>query len=189
MIARASLLVATKLRRVLARERMLDFVLFNRSVKMDLIMNENYFPQAKGLEELEGEIGSIAALETVDVPGDGAIGRLSEYVPVIFARHAADAENYKCVLEDLGVPTLIESDNNAVSPLSVLSRRVPVLVPGEMLEDASEIIARVEQRISVQLDNHDGVDDNDDNDDRDEYDDDEDDEDDDDDDDDEDEDL
>jgi len=125
---------------------------------------------------MEGKVESIAALETADVPYDGMICRLSEYVPVIFAQHASEAENYKCVLEDLGIPTLIESDNNAVSPLSVLSRRVPVLVPGEMLEDASEIIARVEQRISLRLDSHDGVDDDDDdNDDRDEYDDDEDD--------------
>jgi hypothetical protein len=151
-------------------------------------MNENIFPQAAGIEEMEGKVESIAALETADVPYDGTICRLSEYVPVIFARHAGEAENYKCVLEGLGIPTLIESDDNAVSPLSVLSRRVPVLVPGEMLEDASEIIARVEQRISVQLDNHGGGDDDDD-DDRDEYDDDDDDDDDEDDDDDDDEDL
>ncbi len=126
---------------------------------------------------MEGEVGSVAALETADVQYDGPICSLSEYVPVIFARYAGEAENYKCVLEDLGSPTLIESDNNAVSPLSVLSRRVPVLVPGEMLEDASEIIARVEQRISVQFNDHHGVDGDDD---RDEHDDDEDDEDDDD---------
>ena len=66
---------------------------------------------------------------------------------MIFAQHAGEAENYKCVLEDLGIPTLIESNSNTISPLSVLSRCVPVLVPGEMLEDAYEIIARVEQRI------------------------------------------
>ena len=102
---------------------------------------------------------------------------------MIFARHAGEAENFKCVLEDLGIPTLIESDNNAVSPLSILSRRVPVLVPGEMLEDASEIIARAESRISVHVDDQNGDDDDDDDDvDLDEYDEDDDDDDDDDDD-------
>ncbi len=130
---------------------------------------------------MEGEVGGIAASETVDIHYDGPICSLSEYVPVIFARHAGEAENYKCVLEDLGIPTLIESNCNTMSPLSVLSRRVPVLVPGEMLEDASEIIARVEQRIAIQCDADDGVDDDDDDDDDDdpdEYDDDDDDDDD-----------
>ncbi len=144
-------------------------------------MTEDHFPQATGIEEMEGEIGSIAAPEIVDVYYDGPICSLSEYVPVIFARHAGEAENYKCVLEDLGIPTLIESNSSAISPLSVLSRRVPVLVPGEMLEDASEIIARAEQRISVQFDDHDGVDEEDDDDDDDEDDDDDDEDDDDDD--------
>ncbi len=143
-------------------------------------MTENHFPEATGIEEMEGEIGSIAALETVDVHYDGPICSLSEYVPVIFARHADEAENYKCVLEDVGIPTLIESNSDTISPLSVLSRRVPVLVPGEMLEDASEIIARVEQRIPVPLDDHEGADeDEDDDDDEDEDDDDDDDDDDD----------
>ena len=128
-------------------------------------MNENYFPQAIGIEEMEGEVGSIVTPETVDVHHDGPIVSLSEYVPVIFARHAGAAEDYKCVLEDLGIPTLIESNSNTISPLSVLSRRVPVLVPGEMLEDASEIIARVEQRISVQFDDQGGADDEEDDDD------------------------
>ena len=145
-------------------------------------MNENHFPEAIGIEEMEGEIGSIAAPETVDVHYDGPICSLSEYVPVIFAQHAGEAETYKCVLEDLGIPTLIESNSNTLSPLSVLSRRVPVLVPGEMLEDASEIIARVEQRIPVQFDGHEGADEDEDDDD-DEYDDDDEDDDDDDDDD------
>ena len=140
---------------------------------------------------MEGELGSTAALETADVQNDGPICSLSEYVPVIFAPHAGEAENYKCVLEDLGIPTLIESNSHTVSPFSVLSRRVPVLVPGEMLEEASEIIARVEQQISIQFDDHGGVDeDDDDDDDEGEYDDDDDeDDDDDDDDDDEDEDF
>ncbi len=131
---------------------------------------------------MEGEFGSTAALETADIQYDGPIYSLSEYVPVIFARHAGEAENYKCVLEDLGIPTLIESNSDTISPLSVLSRRVPVLVPGEMLEDASEIIARVEQRIPVQFDDHEGADeDEDDDDDEDEDEDDDDDDDDDDD--------
>ena len=138
-------------------------------------MNENHFPKATGIEEVEGEVGSIAASETVDIRYDGPICSLSEYVPVIFARHAGEAENYKCVLEDLGIPTLIESNCNTISPLSVLSRRVPVLVPGEMLEDASEIIARVEQRTAIQFDADEGGDeDDDDDDDPDEYDDDDD---------------
>ncbi len=132
---------------------------------MDLIMTENHLPEATEIEEMEGEIGSITAPETVDVHYDGPICSLFEYVPVIFARHAGEAENYKCVLEDVGIPTLIESNSNTISPLSVLSRRVPVLVPGEMLEDASEIIARVEQRIPVQFDDNEGDDEDDDDDD------------------------
>jgi hypothetical protein len=131
---------------------------------------------------MEGKVGSVAAAEIVDIHDD-PICSLSEYVPVIFAQHTGEAEDFKCVLEEFGIPTLIESSSNTFSPLSALSRRVPVLVPGEMLEDASELVAQVEQQIAVQFDDYDGVDDDDvddddDDDDIDEFDDDDDDDDD-----------
>ena len=80
--------------------------------------------------------------------GSGYRG-LSEYVPVIFAHSTDDAEAIKDTLEDCGIPTLIDLDGG--TGLWVLARRVPVLVPEEMQEEASEVVAQIERRVLLGL--------------------------------------
>ena len=65
----------------------------------------------------------------------------------------ADAEITSIELEERG------GDD---SPLSTLSRRVPVLVPAEMLEDASEVLAKIEQKFIGGLDGGDELEEDDD---------------------------
>ncbi len=117
---------------------------------------------SRGIEEMDGQVGSVTAQECLDQHTYGRAHDLSEYVPVIFARGIADAENFKYALEERGIPTLVESDSNGISPLSTLTRRVPVLVPAEMLDDASEMIARIEQQPMAGFDDDDLDDDDDD---------------------------
>ncbi len=68
----------------------------------------------------------------------------SEFVPLVFAISIDWAERYRSALEQRGIPTLVESDHHKFS-LGLLMRRVPLLVPEEMQDEASEIVARLEQ--------------------------------------------
>ena len=94
----------------------------------------------------------MATLEDFRPENCGRAEDLAEYVPVIFARSPIQADDFTTALEDHGIPTLIELDVAGDSPLRLLTRRVPVLVPAEMLEEASEMIARLEQRIIAGFD-------------------------------------
>jgi hypothetical protein len=69
---------------------------------------------------------------------------VAEYVPVIFSSDRRSAASIKRLLEAFGIHTLVESGRGFAG---LPKRRIPVLVPGEMHEEASEIIARVEQDI------------------------------------------
>lgn len=102
--------------------------------------------------QMEEQVGNAVAQEGLDPQTCGRAGDQSEYVPAIFARSAIHAENFKDALEECGIPTLVEMRGGDDFPLSTLSRRVPVLVPAEMLEDASEVLARIEQRFKDGLD-------------------------------------
>lgn len=94
---------------------------------------------------------------------------LAEYVPVIFAENLELASRIKSLLECRGFPTLVEWESNGHLGAGVINRRIPVLVPEEMQDDASEIVARAEMA------DYDDTDDDDDDDDTEVFDDDDDD--------------
>lgn len=108
-----------------------------------------------GNVHMDEQVGNVVAQEGSDPQTCGRAGDQSEYVPAIFARSASHAENFKEALEECGIPTLVEMRGGDDSPLSTLTRRVPVLVPAEMLEDASEVLARIEQKFKDGLDGDD----------------------------------
>jgi len=66
--------------------------------------------------------------------------RHPEFVPVTFAVHREEAEHVLALLERHHVPGMIDSDSNG-ELLRGLERGVPVLVPEQMHELATEIIA------------------------------------------------
>ncbi len=108
-----------------------------------------------GNAQMDEQVGNAVAQEGLDPQTCGRAGDQSEYVPAIFARSARHAESFKEALEECGIPTLVEMRGGDESPLSTLTRRVPVLVPAEMLEDASEVLARIEQQFRDGLDGDD----------------------------------
>lgn len=70
----------------------------------------------------------------------------SQFVPVMFARSGEEAERYRDLLEDHGVPAMIGSERDAeaegASPSGPsMTHGVEVLVPEALLDEASEIIA------------------------------------------------
>lgn len=82
--------------------------------------------------------------------GDGPYSRsslVSEFVPVIFARNIEEAQCVQIALEQLGIPTLVECGAYDRLSLDLVPRRVPVLVPEDMQDQASEIVARIERRL------------------------------------------
>lgn len=141
-------------------------------------MNEQPSHLVNGLDEYDDRPLGVTTLEDFRPENFGRAQDLAEYVPVIFARCPIHADEFTTALEENGIPTLVELDGAGDSPLRLLTRRVPILVPAEMLEEASEMIARIEQRIidGFDEDENDDEDENeDDSDDKDEDDDDDDD--------------
>lgn len=72
---------------------------------------------------------------------------LGEYVPVIYARSADEAEKYRQLLEDHGIPAVIDEDyepGEAHSPKAGMAG-VPVLVPESLLEDARQFVAEIDE--------------------------------------------
>jgi hypothetical protein len=68
------------------------------------------------------------------------------YVPVIYARNLTEAEFYKGLLTSNDIPAVIEDEGGESTgmPASVVGQGLPVLVPDEMLNEASQIIAEHE---------------------------------------------
>ena len=64
-----------------------------------------------------------------------------QFVPVVFADSPMEAERYRSLLEDRDIPVILQETlpTSDQSGLSVWD--VPVLVPDELLNDASEIIS------------------------------------------------
>ena len=62
-----------------------------------------------------------------------------EFVPVVFANGRMQAHAYKTLLETQNIPALVE-EQQPESLAAPASQAVAVLVPDEMLEQASEII-------------------------------------------------
>ncbi|HEY3246523.1 MAG TPA: hypothetical protein VGM03_24525 [Phycisphaerae bacterium] len=66
-----------------------------------------------------------------------------EFVPVIFAKDRAEAEDYRCLLEAQDIPTLVGADG--VRATACLDRAVPVLVADAWHDQASGIVASAER--------------------------------------------
>jgi len=63
-----------------------------------------------------------------------------DFVPAVFARHRRDAERYREILEDHDIPVVMgDNQGRRGTP-----HGVPVLVPEPLLDEASEIIADLE---------------------------------------------
>lgn len=115
-------------------------------------MNEQPPDLVIGADEYDDRPAGAATLEDFRPENCGRAHDLAEYVPVIFAHSPIHADDFTAALEENGIPTLVELDGAGDSPLRLLTRRVPILVPAEMLEEASEMIARIEQRIIAGVD-------------------------------------
>ncbi len=66
-----------------------------------------------------------------------------EYIPAVYARNEEDAEKYCALLEDHDIPVMVGhlAQETPGRGASSMSRSVPILVPEEFLDEASEIIA------------------------------------------------
>jgi hypothetical protein len=77
--------------------------------------------------------------------------REEEFVPVVFARSAKEAEEYRQLLEDHDIEAVVESEEEPLEPIDVPKKRspvprgLPVLVRESFLDEASEIIADREE--------------------------------------------
>jgi len=71
---------------------------------------------------------------------------LADYVPVVYAASADEAEWYRQLLEDHDVPALVDEEYGGPPPEGAPAgaRRVPVLVPELMLEESKEFIAELD---------------------------------------------
>lgn len=67
-----------------------------------------------------------------------------EFVPVTFARDHESAAHLRSMLEQQNVPALVDDLSAAEDVFAVLGRGVPILVPEQMHERASEIVAELE---------------------------------------------
>jgi len=76
-------------------------------------------------------------------------GEYDEYVPVVFARDADEAEEYRQLLDDHDIPVIAGDDegdeDDAHPPRRLLGRGIPILVPEPLLDEASEIIADMDE--------------------------------------------
>lgn len=71
----------------------------------------------------------------------------ADFVPAVFARSVAEAEEYRELLNDHDIPAIvgaadaIKEEDAKVAVRSGMTRGVPVLVPEVLLDEASEVIA------------------------------------------------
>ncbi len=64
-----------------------------------------------------------------------------QFVPVVFADSAAEAERYRSLLENRDIPVVLQETLPTSEQSGPRIWDVPVLVPDELLNDASEIIS------------------------------------------------
>jgi len=62
------------------------------------------------------------------------------FVPLVYAQHLAEAEYYQTLLEDHDITALIEEVDTEVPATSQQRYGIAVLVPGELLADAKEVL-------------------------------------------------
>ncbi len=70
-----------------------------------------------------------------------------EFVPVVFADDRKSAAFLKELLERHNIVVIIDDERTEEEPYTVLPRGVPVLVPEEMHDRASEIVAAQEESL------------------------------------------
>lgn len=73
---------------------------------------------------------------------------LSEFVPVVFAKNEEEAEQIKMLLEENAIPILVEDDGFGLTGVPALRRGIPLLVPDELLEEASGLVADKKRRLT-----------------------------------------
>jgi len=66
----------------------------------------------------------------------------AEFVPAAFAPDVEQAREMKMLLEWQNIPTLIEEDGLAEASYTTMMRGIPVMVPSQMHDLASEVLAR-----------------------------------------------
>jgi len=64
-----------------------------------------------------------------------------QFVPVVFADSPMEAEHYRSLLEDRDIPVVLQETLPTPDQSGLSVWDVPVLVPDELLNDASEIIS------------------------------------------------
>lgn len=76
-----------------------------------------------------------------------------DFVPVVFVRSPDEAERFRQLLDDHDIPALVATDNeiadgedsaSRLRPLAGTTQGTAVLVPGVLLDDASQVIADFE---------------------------------------------
>jgi hypothetical protein len=87
-----------------------------------------------------------------------------EFVPVVFASDLESAEDYRALLERYNIPALIDDETGCEHTYTALGRGVPVLVPDQMHDRASEVLAGGDSELPVWCASDDDVDEEDDDD-------------------------
>jgi hypothetical protein len=102
---------------------------------------------AKDTDALEDGSVIVIDRETAQTESSKATC-LAEFVPAAFASDLVEADRFRSVLEGHGVLTVFESENGDVAGIPGLSRGVPVLVPGDLLDEATTILGARRRRES-----------------------------------------
>ena len=65
----------------------------------------------------------------------------SDFVPVVFARNRAEAEDYKTLLEDHDIYVVIpDEEETDLIPIKTEENGIPILVSAEQLDEAEVVI-------------------------------------------------
>ena len=64
-----------------------------------------------------------------------------QLVPAVYARSQAEAEQYKTLLDDHGVPAVVEEDDDPLVGRPGRKNGIAILVVAELLADATDILA------------------------------------------------
>ncbi len=90
------------------------------------------------------------AMSYMDEANEFAGEELDQFVPAVFARNGQEAELYRLLLDDHGIPALLGLEDRlartgrsaqALPGRRSITRTVPVFVPEALLDDAERIIA------------------------------------------------
>jgi hypothetical protein len=75
---------------------------------------------------------------------EGMEPEYDDFVPAVFARNRAEADRYREILEDHDIPVELGDRDGTSASGRGRAHGLPVLVPDPLLEEASEIIADLE---------------------------------------------